>query len=148
MMSGGGSREALRTALAVVVGIVFVYAAALKIGDPGEFARDIKNFKLLPLWSVNAVALLLPWWELLAGGALFLPGWRRAGALIVVGLTCLFVIAVTSAMARGLDISCGCFGPGSSTAGWRTLALDVGILAAMGVVLWGPPRPEPPKSGS
>jgi uncharacterized membrane protein YphA (DoxX/SURF4 family) len=134
--------------LAVVVGLVFVYAAALKIREPGEFARDIKDFKLLPLWSVNAVALLLPWWELLAGAALFLPKWRRAGALIVFGLTCLFAAAVTSAIARGLGISCGCFGPASSNAGWRTLALDVGILAAMGVVLCGPPRPEPPKSGS
>jgi len=87
--------------------------------------------------------MLMPWWELGAGLALFLPRLRRPGALAVFGMTCFFVVAVSSAIARGLDISCGCFGPDSAAVGVRTLALDIGILVATGLVLWLPQRVDP-----
>ena len=108
------SWNVLRTILAWGVGIVFLYASVLKIADPADFAQSIKYYKLLPLGAINAVALLLPWWELSAALALFVPTWRRAGAGIVFVLTVVFIVAVASAVLRGLDISCGCFGAHSS----------------------------------
>lgn len=124
----------LRTILAWGVGIVFLYAAVLKIVDPADFAQSIKYYKLLPLWSINALALLLPWWELGAGLALLVPGWRRAGAAIVFVLTWVFTGAISSAMIRGLDISCGCFGTHSSKVGFLLLAFDASLLLATGYV--------------
>jgi len=129
----------LCTVLAWVIGLIFIYAAVFKIADPEGFARDIKHYKILPLLAVNCVALLLPWWELAAGAALFVPNWRRAGAGIIFFLTCVFIAAVASAIVRGLDISCGCFGSHSMNVGARMLALDLGILFAAGLLLWHRP---------
>jgi len=40
-----------------------------------------------------------------------------------------FVTVQTSAYVRGLDISCGCFGPGyDSTIGWFSLSLVYGLF--------------------
>ena len=88
------------------------------------------------------MALLLPWWELGAGLALLLPGWRRAGAAIVFVLTCVFIGAIISAMVRGLDISCGCFGVHSSKVGFLLLAFDLSLLLATGYVFLSGKEPR------
>jgi uncharacterized membrane protein YphA (DoxX/SURF4 family) len=136
----------LRTVLAWMIGLVFIYAAVLKIANPADFAQNIKYYKILPPLAVNATALLLPWWELCAGAALFLPAWRRAAAVIAFFMTCVFIAAVTSAVIRGLDISCGCFGQYSTKVGVKLLAFDFAILFAAGFILWR--RPTCTSSGS
>jgi uncharacterized membrane protein YphA (DoxX/SURF4 family) len=123
------------TLIAWAVGLMFLYAAAPKIKDPAEFAKAISYYKFLPIWAINGLALLLPWWELGAAVALFVPSWRRAGAAAVLGMVCMFIIAVSSAVIRGLDISCGCFGTGSQATGAKTLALDLLLLAACVLIL-------------
>ena len=60
-------RSVIHLLLAILVGAVFVYAGAVKIDDPSDFAQNIKYYKILPLWAVNALALLLPWWEVFCG---------------------------------------------------------------------------------
>ena len=140
-------------AIAWIIGALFIYAAVLKIAGPADFARDIKHYKILPLSTVHAVALLLPWWELSAGIALFFRGWRRAGAGIIFLLTVVFSGAVVSAMVRGLDISCGCFGIHSTRVGLKLLTFDLSILLAAGLVFWRSPVskkpacPAPPPEG-
>ena len=42
-------------AVRVIVGAVFIYAGALKIGDPLQFADNIASFRLLPAFAVNAL---------------------------------------------------------------------------------------------
>lgn len=133
-----------RTVLAWIVGLIFIYAAVLKIADPADFAQNIKYYKILPLVVVNAVALLLPWWELAAGAAFLLPGWRRAAAAIAFSLTCVFIAAAAAAILRGLDISCGCFGAHSTKVGVKLLAFDLAILFAAGLIL----RHRPASTGS
>jgi len=136
MVKGELFGKAVSWAVAGIVGALFVYASVSKIADPAGFALDVKHYRILPLQVVNGVALFLPWWELSAGLALFIPSWRRTGAAIVFALSCVFAVAVISAIARGLDISCGCFGSGSQTAGLRTLAVDFGLMLAAGLLLW------------
>jgi hypothetical protein len=59
----------------------------------------------------------------------------RGAVLILTGLTIVFIVASIAAKARGLDISCGCFGHASQ--GWSFgshMALDfalLGILVAL-----------------
>ena len=109
---------------------VFLYSGAIKVWDPRTFAEDVANYRMLPPFAVALTAAVLPWCEILAGAALVVPRWRRAGALLAAGMAVMFIIAVVTAMIRGLDISCGCFGAGSHAAGLQTLGLDLLILAA------------------
>ena len=123
--------------LRVGMAAVFIGAAVPKLLEPDLFASNIFNYQMLPPWGVNALAIGLPWLELVVGICLLLGLWTRASALIVSGLMVVFVIAFTSAKARGLNISCGCFevgqADGASSLLW-VLFRDFAFLAA-GVLL-------------
>jgi len=96
--------------LRVVLASVFGAAAIAKIADPASFASAIDNYQLTA-WPIAAgLALYLPWLELVAAAALFWPRFSAGGAAILTGLSGVFVTALGSALMRGLDISCGCFG--------------------------------------
>jgi uncharacterized membrane protein YphA (DoxX/SURF4 family) len=94
----------------LVIAIVFLAAALGKIGETAAFARQIHYFRLLPFGLENLLAITLPWIELLAALAILLRVDPRAGAVVATGLMVLFVAVVAIAVARHLDIECGCFG--------------------------------------
>jgi len=91
------------------LGVLFVGACLHKIAHPAAFALDIATYGILPLAAVNLTAIALPWVEL-AAGAMLLAGWRvRPAALLVALMMLAFIAALVIALARGLDMSCGCF---------------------------------------
>jgi len=138
--SAFGVRRLLQLILGFLLAAVFIYAGIIKILDPVGFARDIDNYKILPWPAAVASGFFLPWLEVFCGLALIIRRCYRGALLILCSLTIVFVIASVVAKARGLDISCGCFGHASKgwSFGWH-LALDFGLLAAL-VVLWLPSR--------
>lgn len=109
------------------------YAGYIKARDPAKFVEDIEHYKLLPLFLVRATAIVLPWNEIIVGLLLILGIWTRAAALLSLLLFIVFAGAVTSAIARKLNITCGCFG--SETAarvGLQTLGIDAaGLILAL-----------------
>jgi uncharacterized membrane protein YphA (DoxX/SURF4 family) len=122
--------------VAIVIGGLFIYAGAVKVIDPVEFARDIDNYKMLP-WQIGvSLALYLPWLEIFAGLALVTGVLYRGGVFLLTGLMAVFVVATIIARTRGLDISCGCFGHASKylSFAWH-LVLDFLLLAGL-VLLW------------
>ena len=123
--------------LAWILGAVFIYSGITKIIEPAAFAEAVGNYRILPWYLINLTAIFLPGWEITSGLALFFPSWRRAAVKIILILTGLFIMAVVTALIRGLDISCGCFGGDSSAVGLRTLLIDIGILLAGGMILRG-----------
>ena len=91
------------------LGVLFLGACLHKIAEPASFALDIATYDILPLVAVNLVAIVLPWIELYAA-AMLIAGWRvRASSLIVAAMMLVFLAALCIALARGLDMSCGCF---------------------------------------
>jgi uncharacterized membrane protein YphA (DoxX/SURF4 family) len=96
--------------LAIALGLIFVYAAVPKILEVDHFARDVRNYRILPVWSHHIVALWLPWMELLAGICIVSGMWKRAGTIVILGLLSVFSAGLISAVVRGLDIDCGCYG--------------------------------------
>ena len=91
------------------LGYVFILACIHKIAYPGVFALDIATYDILPLAAINLTAIVLPWIEFFAG-VMLIAGWRvRAASLLVAAMMFVFLAAVCIAVARGLDMSCGCF---------------------------------------
>lgn len=84
-------------------------AALPKIADPPAFAHLIYNYRLLPGGLVNALALVLPWVELLAGLALILGVWKKEAAVVAAVLLLVFIVAIGINLARGHAVDCGCF---------------------------------------
>jgi putative oxidoreductase len=120
--------------LTIALAIIFIYAAVPKILEVNEFTRSIRNYRILPAWSLNLLALWLPWIELIAGGGLLLKMWERGGSTIILVLLVIFTIAVISAVIRGLDIDCGCFGRTASDVarahrvGFQKIAGNIGMI--------------------
>jgi putative oxidoreductase len=142
VMEGGGMKENRQPAsivwriVAIIVGGVFIYAGAVKVVDPVEFARDIDNYKMLP-WQVGVwLGLYLPWLEIFCGLALIVRVLYRGGVFILTALMAFFIVITIIAKARGLDISCGCFGHASKylSFAWH-LALDFLLLGALILLL-------------
>ena len=130
-----------------LVGGVFIFAGLTKIVglqpfhwiDPMEFARDIDNYKMLPWQPSVWLALYLPWLEILCGLALITRILFRGAVFIVTGLMIVFIVASIVAKARGLDVSCGCFGHASQHLNftWH-LVLDFLLLGGL-LLLWRRP---------
>jgi len=117
----------------LVVGGIFIYSSIYKIIDPGHFGRYVWNYHIVPGSLINLSALVLPWVELLAGLGLILGVMYRGAALLVNGLTIVFIIALASAVVRDLNIDCGCFG--NNEPARDALIRDVGLLV-LTLQLW------------
>lgn len=143
-MAGPGSFARHPAAVVVArlfIGLVFLAAALAKIGDLATFASQIHNFRLAPIWAEHLVAMTLPWIELVAGLCLVLGIRPRGGAVVVTVLMAVFTLAVGQALARNLDIECGCFGTAdASQVGWTKLIQNVGLLAVSWVATLTPRR--------
>jgi uncharacterized membrane protein YphA (DoxX/SURF4 family) len=125
----------------LIVGGAFFAAGLLKVGDPLEFAQNIKNFRAVSYELSFLAALILPWVEILCGALLITGILRQPSALLVSGLLVGFIILVGVTIARGIDTDCGCFGSLSHKADWLLLVQD-GILLFFSLnVLFAKPDP-------
>jgi len=115
--------------VALIIGGIFIYAGVLKAMDPVGFANDIDNYKILP-WAISVrFAFYLPWLEILCGLAVILGLLYRGGLLLLTMLIPICIIASVIAKARGLDVTCGCFGHASKYLSFfGHLALDFVLL--------------------
>jgi uncharacterized membrane protein YphA (DoxX/SURF4 family) len=121
--------------LRLAVGATFVYASFYKIVDPAAFARSIWYYHLVPGSLINLMALVLPWVELLAGVLLAVGCHYRGAVLLVNAMTMVFIGALLSAIARGINIDCGCFkaAQASSESALNALWFDLVLVLA---TLW------------
>ena len=104
--------------LRVMLCAIFLYAANVKIVDPQGFHAAILTYHLVPEAAVKWIALGLPWLELCAGLALLLPAHRTGALWVLLGLMIVFLAALGQGWARGLDLTCGCFGTEAGTRVW------------------------------
>lgn len=120
------------------LGGLFLYAAYDKILHPADFARIVYHYQLVGPsqwvgpWAANLLAVTLPWIEVVLGLALVTGVWRREAAAVTGALLVVFVVAVSAALARGIDLeNCGCFSVGGEgrAAGIKLILGDLALLA-------------------
>ncbi len=128
-----------------VLGVVFIYASIHKILDPAAFAQAVYNYQILPDGLVNLAALVLPWVELFLGIFLIAGLWMPGAAVISTFLFLIFMAALSYNIARGLDISCGCFStaPSEEAAGIGIVLRDGMFLVVSLYLLLVTCRPAP-----
>lgn len=120
------------------LGGVWVYASLDKLGHPQAFAEVIHHYRLVPYALLHPAALWLPMLEFVLGLTLILGIGRRGAALLSSFLLLVFMVAITTALARGLDISCGCFNTdGGHAVGISLLGRDLVFLLLGIPVLFG-----------
>jgi uncharacterized membrane protein YphA (DoxX/SURF4 family) len=130
------------TAARLLLGGVLVVAGLLKLPDPAAAVWAVRAYRLLPEALVGPVAFGLPVVEVAVGLALLVGVFVRTAALAAALLLVVFLGAVGSAWARGLQIDCGCFGGGGQVGAGATaypgeVARDLGLLlVAVALARW------------
>jgi len=130
----------LAWAFRVTLGVVFIVASTSKIADPRAFAVSIANYHLVPTELINLMAICLPWVEMICGAALVLGVGVRPNLLVIEGLLLIFIVAISLAMYRQLDISCGCFAPATPSAAtmtrWTLIWDVIWLLMGVHALIW------------
>lgn len=117
----------------LALGVVFLLAGVGKAIDPAGFARDIRAYQMLPGIAVTVMAYGLPWLEIALAVYLLAGLYLRWAAAITGALLVIFMIAMGQALARGLTLSCGCFGAGL---GGVALGEEVSVGSILRDALW------------
>jgi len=107
------------------IGITFIYASIHKISDPASFAKVIYGYGLFPAISINIIAIVLPFVELVSGIFLVSGIYPRSAALIVNFMLLSFIIAISINLLRGYEFDCGCFSTGRVTPAKELLIRDI-----------------------
>lgn len=107
----------------------FLRSAIPKLNYPLIFADAVEAYRVLPPVVVPSVVVFVPWLEVVVALSL-VSGLLIRGATILAGLLATgFALLVTSALWRGLDISCGCFTTDISRIHWNHVVFDLVLLA-------------------
>jgi len=149
-LRGRLASEWLTVRVQFVLAAFFVLAGIAKIADPPGFAHEIHNYGLVPGKLVNAMALILPWLEVITGVGLFLGIARRSAARLLGILLIVFIVALGINLARKKPVDCGCFGTAKvqKTDAERlkdmklVILRDVGLLLLAGQILYATKREE------
>jgi hypothetical protein len=120
----------------IVLGVVFLAAGALKLADPLSFALSTARLRVIPMGLLGPVAIVLPWIEVVAAVALFLPKYRGAALRLLLALLAAFTAILMIALIHGTAASCGCFGTGDGFLNRADLAVARNVvLLGLAVVL-------------
>ena len=94
----------------LIVGGVFIYAAASKILVPCELAKDMYLYHIAPGSLINIGAIILPYVEIILGICLIVGIVPRGSALGLSLVLLFFIVLLSINFVRGVDFECGCFG--------------------------------------
>jgi hypothetical protein len=102
--------EGLYRLLSWVLGGFFIYAGIMKLLNPEIFATVLDAFGIVPQSLLMPVCIALPLLEVAAGTGLLLN--IKGSLSIITVLMVLFIAVLGYGVWMGLDVDCGCFGPG------------------------------------
>ncbi len=135
----------------LILGVVFIYMGLQKVGHPIEFLKQIRLYEMVPespAIFLNAIAVVLPWLEILCGIVLILGLYLRGAAAWLALMLCLFTPAIllrtlairaeTGTPFFQIAFDCGC-GTGVVVA-WSKMLGNVGMLVLSLVIMFSGSR--------
>ena len=122
------------TLIRLGLGAMFIYSAWSKLQDPRVFQTMVDNYRLLPACMTALFSVTMSMAELLVGAMFLFTKWTREAAFAPVVMLAMFLVALTQALIRDLDISCGCFGDAEHGASVVLSALVRDVLLVMPTV--------------
>lgn len=113
----------------ILLGGIFIFAGASKIGHVGLLIAAIYRYQILPSGVASAYGHALPPLELILGMMILLGLFLTFSSLMLWIMLMSFIIAKIAAIAHGLDIgACSCLGPSVPLMTREGLILDFVLL--------------------
>ena len=123
--------------LQTVLGLFFLATGVIKLFDLSAFTQDVANYQLVSRPWDAVVAYFVPWLEVFVGLALMLHYRSQAALFLFLGAMAGFTGGIISAMVRGLNINCGCFGSQAEPTNYPLhLTFNVILIVIAGGLLW------------
>ncbi len=120
--------------LRLLLASVLLVAGSVKLADMARFAENVGDFGLVPDGFVLTTAWLVVLSELIVGASL---AFNVRGSLVGVSvLLAVFLGVLIYGIVLGLDIQCGCFGPGLHVSLQTQFFIDLGLVILVGAVYW------------
>lgn len=136
--------DAIGLVARLVLGVTLIYAGLIKAGHLLDSARAVLAYQIFPWEIAKPIGYVLPMLEIVLGVLILVGFFTRPVAVIISLLWIAFILGISQAWMRGLQIDCGCFGGGGAlTAGekpgyfWE-VARDVGLLLLSAWLVWRP----------
>ncbi|MFC1677270.1 MauE/DoxX family redox-associated membrane protein [Planctomycetota bacterium] len=127
----------------LTLGSIFIWSSLPKIRQSYDFLSSVYSYEIVGPKLGMLVAMTLPWLELLVGicliGGIFISG----ALLIGSAMAAMFTFVLSSALYRGLEITCGCFSANAGIISYSTvirasIILFFSIIAYFTVILSRP----------
>lgn len=126
--------------IALAFGALFLWSGVAKIKDPVAFAEAVRNYRLIGDPYAAVAALFIPWVEVFAAIGVMTDRFRKGSAAILSISLIVFTTAIVIAWARGLDITCGCFGDETPMNYPVKVAQNIGLIAVGALLWWFAPK--------
>lgn len=122
-------------ATSLIVAFVLLTAGVSHLANPYYLLTRAIDYPLIGPHSALAIAIILPSLELVLGICLVFRIMPLSAHMLAALLMTTFVAAQFAALASGLQIDCGCFGPASAEpisarTIARTAALDAAVIVS------------------
>ncbi|QDV51572.1 MauE/DoxX family redox-associated membrane protein [Gimesia fumaroli] len=112
-----------------VLGGFLILSGLPHLGNPYYFLGSVYRYELIPPVMAQFTAMVLPFLQLVLAACLIFRFFHFAAHVITLLMLMVFTLVQISVKIRGLDISCGCFGPRQST------AIDLSTISLVGGLL-------------
>jgi hypothetical protein len=119
----------------IALALLFAVAGIGKLCPGAGFEATLSGYRLLPAFSLKAVAVVLPIFEILLAGGLAIAALEPWPEVCAAGLLVLFAGAMAINLARGRSsISCGCsFGGGDKELRWGAIGRNLVLAGLIGI---------------
>ena len=104
--------------LRLFVGYYFIYASMSKIPYPAQFADLLAAYRLFPFPIINAMAVIVPWMELITGLFIIIGLRNKASAIFIILSYVVFNISVGLNVITHSPITCGCYDTVGEPVSW------------------------------
>jgi hypothetical protein len=130
------SKGLLLSLLRAGLAALFFWAGLSKLQSPDAAQMAIYQYRLVSWEMAGVLSTLVPMLECCAAIGMLVPRLNLGGASLAMSLLLVFCGALAAALARKLDISCGCFGTADAhTPALRRLIEDV-LLLGLCCFIW------------
>jgi hypothetical protein len=108
-----------------VVAYALLASAIAHLGNPYQFLAAIRAYQLIPQTGSELAAVFSPFLHVTLALCLISGYAQRPAFCIGFFLFLIYAVAQSTALARGLKVGCGCFGPSEELIGVRSIGLAI-----------------------
>jgi hypothetical protein len=134
-VASNGARV-LERLIALSLALLLLRSGFVHLGNPYYFLSTVYSYRMSGIEVGKWVALVVPFLQIVVAACLLSRQWVREAYGLALLMFVVFVGVQISALTRGLNIPCGCFGATENLPIGKGTLLVTGVAASAALVGW------------